>query len=67
MANERRLYFDLRNLPFLFAETNGELVNRIEKFNKEDYIKKLKCFLKEINSHENGHSCERIINYIFER
>lgn len=67
MANERKLYFDLKNLPFLFAETNEELVNRIEEFNKEDYYKKIKCFLKEINSYENGHSCERIINYIFER
>lgn len=66
IENERKLYFDIKQLPFLIAHNNEELINRIEQFDEDDYKKKIKSFNLLIGSFEQGDSCEKIYKALFE-
>ncbi len=64
--NDRKLYFDIRHLPFVSSYDNDDLINKIENFNPEQYRQKLRVFLQSINSFEDGRACERILTHISE-
>lgn len=65
---ERGFYFNIRELPFPFAENNIVLINNIEKFNLKEYQKKLKVFMQEqFGSFDNGHASEAAVNWILEK
>ncbi len=65
---DRNFYFDIKDLPFPLAESNGELLNNIEEFDSEGYLAKLDAFNKEIGYCENGTAAamtaERILKEI---
>lgn len=66
IKNDRKLYFDIKELPFIYTLNNEELINEISKFNNEKYINKLKEFSNKVGSLEDGKACERLANKIEE-
>ena len=63
---DRKLYFDIKQLPFISTKNSIDLVNKIEMFDKVKYNKELNTFLDSINSFENGNSCEKLVERINE-
>lgn len=63
---DRKLYFDIEQLPFISTISSNDLINKIEIFDNEKYNKELNTFLNSINSFENGNSCEKIVERINE-
>ncbi len=65
---DRELYFDMRELPFVLAETNEEFVEAVRRFDKEKYDAELKKFNERMNYFEKGNAsdilAERIIQHI---
>lgn len=64
ISNDRKLYFDINELPFETAVTKDELNSKISNFDFECYSRKLNEFLDEIGSFDDGHACERVFNEI---
>ncbi|KIL49359.1 glycero-phosphotransferase [Jeotgalibacillus soli] len=64
ISQERKLYFDLMELPFISAANNQELLKKIDEFNEEEYKERLTAFLTHVGSFENGHACEHLLNRI---
>lgn len=62
--NCRGLYYPLSSTPFPVAENNDELIKNIENFDYKSYKVKVKEFLQEKGSVDDGHSCERIVELI---
>lgn len=60
--NDRRLYFDLMELPFISATSNYDLLNKVEGFNEAEYEKNLNHFLSRIGTFEAGHACEKLLH-----
>ena len=65
---DRDLYFDMKELPFVLAESNAEFVEKIRSFDKEKYTEALKAFNENMDYSENGTAsdtiAERIIRHI---
>lgn len=65
--SDRKLYFDLKDLPASFSKSTQELIDAIEAFDVEEYEKRAKEFVEEIGYYNNdGISmiCECIEKYI---
>lgn len=56
----RGLYYPLKNTPFLIAENNEQLCKNIDDFDENVYEKKVKQFLSDKGSVEDGHAAERV-------
>lgn len=54
----RGFYFDINKLPFIISNNNGELMEALQKYDKDEYRNKISEFLKEIGSYETGHATE---------
>lgn len=61
---ERGFYIDIREQPYVLAESNDELVERIISFNKEKYMEKLLAFNANLGIKENGNAAEQIADRI---
>lgn len=59
-SDRNRLYFDMRQLPFPFAETEEELVARIQSFDQKHYEERLSTFFSQMELREDGHASERV-------
>lgn len=66
IKNERKLYFDLKELPFINAFNNPDLLHKIETYSYEEYQNNLNEFLARIGSFEKGNACERLLRRIDE-
>ncbi|WP_066067728.1 CDP-glycerol glycerophosphotransferase family protein [Neobacillus soli] len=64
IENDRRLYFDIKELPFTSAITNEEIKRNIREFSFEGYEEGVSKMLKIINSFEDGNACEKLLNKI---
>ena len=64
IQKERALYFDIKQLPFIKASSNNDLLSTISTFDEKKYLSELTAFNNNIGSYENGNACERIIEYI---
>jgi CDP-glycerol glycerophosphotransferase len=62
--NTRGLYYPLSSTPFPVAETNDELVEKIENFDYESYKENVAEFLKGKGCIEDGHASERVVELI---
>lgn len=61
----RNFYFDLRNLPFPFAETEEMLIDNILSFNSELYHKAQRSYNEGVLcTKENGHATENVVNWM---
>lgn len=65
---DRELYFEISELPFVFAGSNEEFREKILSFDAKEYDKTIRAFNEKMNYHENGNSseiiAERIIQHI---
>ncbi len=64
LEKERGLYFNIMELPFPIAKDMDELCKILSNFDYEKYQRKLRKFMSEIGSYEDGHATEKICNYI---
>ena len=62
MANERGLYFDIKQLPFPRAENMEQLCDNVANF--EGYEDRCREFLKEIRSFEDGNAAAAVAQRI---
>lgn len=62
--NDRRLYFDIKELPFICTLSNEELIRSISNFKDKEYKNNLSEFNLKIGSFEKGNSCKRIAKRI---
>ena len=53
LKKDRKLYFELENLPASFASTSESLLQNIDKFDYNEYIEKLNKFSKQIGYYSN--------------
>ena len=63
---DRGFYFNLGDLPFLFATSNDELIEGIIEFDQGKYQEKLKTFYKDIELIADGHASERVVDYLLD-
>jgi len=66
IKNDRKLYFDLLELPFKTAMNYNDLLNKIESFEPEKYTEELIHFFENIGSFEYGTASERLVKRIDE-
>jgi CDP-glycerol glycerophosphotransferase len=66
IKEDRNLYFDIHELPFISASNNQELLDQIKNFNEKEYIKNLMSFFQRIGSFENGHANEKLLKHVEE-
>jgi CDP-glycerol glycerophosphotransferase len=61
---DRPLYFDISELPFITTTNNHDLLEKIDDFNDEEYKTNLAGFLSKIGSFEDGMACESLAKRI---
>lgn len=61
---ERGFYIDYDKLPFPKAYTSQELCEQIGAFDDVKYVDNINALLKGMGNIEDGHSSERIVDYI---
>src|SRR5690625_303361 len=66
MNNERKLYFDFSDLPFISAVNHDDLFDKVKQFDNNNYQKNLEDFLKKIGSYEEGKANEFLLKRIEE-
>ncbi|MBD5449604.1 MAG: hypothetical protein HDR28_05520 [Lachnospiraceae bacterium] len=64
---EYDLLIDYDSLPFPIAESNEELVQKIEQFHQDEYEQCLSDFMKGYGVKEDGHASERAAGLISEQ
>ena len=65
-ANERGLWFEMSELPFSLAQNNEELAEQIVCFDNAVYQKTVRGFFDKHGVCEDGHACERTVEFIRE-
>lgn len=63
-SSDRKLYFDIKELPFISASTNHNLFEKINDFEVDDYQKDLEEFLHHIGSYEKGMANQYLLSRI---
>ncbi|MGM8364854.1 CDP-glycerol glycerophosphotransferase family protein [Virgibacillus sp. W0181] len=61
---ERKMYFQLDDLPFTKVKSERELVEVIEQFEIEAYQKKVEIYLKAIETYEKGYASAQVMKRI---
>ena len=63
---DRNFKFDFEELPFSYAENDLELIENIEKFNEEKFLKDLKKLKEKLVLYENGTASIKVAAKILE-
>ncbi len=58
------LAYPLEESPFPTAMNPGELLTRIREFDNDEFVQDVESFLEEKQSVDDGHSAERIVDWI---
>ncbi len=66
IKNDRKLYFNIKELPFINSLSNDDLINSINYFNDNEYKSKLRDFYNKIGNFEDGKACENLAKKIEE-
>lgn len=64
ISNDRNLYFNIKELPFIDVYSNDDLVNKILDFNEDKYKKDLKQFSSKVGSFEDGNASYNVAKRI---
>ena len=64
---KRGMYFKMEELPFPYAKTTDELIERIRNFDEELYQKKTEQFIEQIGCINDGKSAERIVDFLIQK
>lgn len=62
--NNRGFYYPLEETPFPIAHNSEEFEGNVLDFNENDYLQKVDEFLKGKECMDDGHACERIVDFI---
>lgn len=65
--NSTGLYTKPSSWPFPLAENNKELIENIETFNNDDYLKNVQNYFKWMGNFEEGHACEKLCKKMIEK
>ena len=65
-SQDRELYFELEELPFVNAQTQEMLEQAIREFDLNQYQHDLELFLRRVGSFEKGRACELLVKRIDE-
>lgn len=64
---DRGVYFDMKHLPFPYAETDDQLVHNILNFDNGKYLQDLERFNTEvIGLNETGHASETVVQWMLD-
>ena len=63
-SDRNQLYFDLRKLPYPFAENETALISNIGSFDEEVYRRNVHAFLNGLGTKETGEACKRVAERI---
>lgn len=63
-GKDRKLYFNIEELPFELAFTNDELMAKIEAFSEAEYVEKITGFMHAVGSYDDGRACKRVAELI---
>lgn len=63
----RGMYYSMEELPFPYALTTEEFLERIREFDQEVYEQKVEKFLNQIGYLADGRAAERIVDFLIER
>ena len=63
---ERDNYFELEELPFPFALSNGEMIKIIRNFDKEKYEDQIQALFDRVELKESGRASEKTAEYILD-
>ena len=58
--NERDFYTDIHSWPFILAESNAELSEKICSFDAESYVSDVIAYHKDSGSFETGTACQKV-------
>lgn len=58
--NDRKLYFDIKKLPFPCFEEQREMLDYIINFPEKKYRERIDMFMNEIGSFDDGNASERV-------
>lgn len=61
---ERKLYFNLLDLPFIHATSNESLRKKLTQFDQQQYAEGLETFLAQVGSYEDGRASELLAQRI---
>ncbi|VEF49063.1 CDP-glycerol:poly(glycerophosphate) glycerophosphotransferase [Bacillus freudenreichii] len=64
LSYDRKLYFNIADLPFKSAKTNQELCDNIRDFNNENYLLDVERLTAQIRSFETGKASEVLVKKI---
>lgn len=64
---KRGLYYSMEELPFDFALTTEELIDKIRNFDDERYQRDVKDFLKKIGYQADGNASKRIVDFLIKK
>ena len=65
-SDRNRLYFDMKALPYPFAEQEEELLRNILEFDKASYDSAVHAFLQSLGVREQGDACRCAANKVME-
>nr|MBQ8252517.1 CDP-glycerol glycerophosphotransferase family protein [Lachnospiraceae bacterium] len=63
----RGMYFEMEELPFPYARTNDEFMEKLEQFDETLYREKVDAFVKKIGYIDDGQSSKRIVDFLIEK
>ena len=66
VAKDRKLYFNIGELPFKNFTVQSELFEEIRNFSAEEYSVSIEKFMTEIGSYDDGQASERVYELIKE-
>ena len=63
----RGMYFEMEELPFPYARTNEEFLQKLKSFDEAAYKEKVDAFVKKIGYIDDGQSAKRIVDFLIEK
>lgn len=66
-TKERGFYIPLEELPYPISENSDELIDSIIKFDAQKYERDVDIFMERIESHDDGHACERFVDFMLKK
>lgn len=67
IQKDRKLYFDIKELPFPICKDNDSLNDCITNFNPEEYKEKVYLFLSTVGSFEKGKASDTIMETVLKQ
>ena len=64
LENDRKLYFNINELPFRYSKSNEELLENIANFDEEIFRTKVENMIDKIGTYESGEASRKVCDHI---